>query len=100
MQIGQACGTCQGMGVRMRGDWVLGRGRTTEMGVVAPERGCPHGVPGWEQGLLGSTGSPLCCCRCLAGGGGRKGFRVCSFLRLTAFLFLCQTDRPHSFLLR
>lgn len=42
MQTGLAWGTCQGVGVgwgRMQGDWVLGRGKIAEMGVVVHE-GC------------------------------------------------------------
>lgn len=69
MQIGQAWGTCLGVGSGWTGHWMLARGKTTEMGVVVPEGPWPHyGYQAGRQGLLGSTGSP-CCFRCLVGGG-------------------------------
>lgn len=84
-------GTCGGGkgGGRDAGDWLLGWGKTTEMGVVGHQRAVASlWLPGWETGTLGSTGNPLCYCRCLAGGGGLRflGF-VRSFPQLTAFLF-------------
>lgn len=51
--------------------------KTTEMGVVGHGRAVASlWVPGWETGTSTSAGSPLCYCRCPAGGVGAYGFQA------------------------
>lgn len=79
-------------------DWMLGRGKIAEMGVVVHE-GCGLTVRArLGDGLLGSTGNPV-----LLQVPGREWGRA----RFLGFIppahclsSLCQTDQTHSFLLR
>lgn len=60
MQIGQAWGTCLGVGSGWMGHWMLGRGKTTEMEVVVPEGAVASlWVPGWKTGTSGIYRQPL-----------------------------------------